>query len=131
MLRNRHTDFHLAEQILSFGRKLLFLAASQTARLFNSADLASPFSLSRPTIREYLAVLEQIFLIEQLQLWHNNLLIRLIKTPKMHMSDSDLACALLGVNSGALWQDKTLLGQLLENPYIKNYANRLIGIMKI
>ncbi|WP_331351501.1 ATP-binding protein [Cellvibrio sp. UBA7671] len=94
--------------------KLLSLAASQTARLFNSADLASPFSLSRPTIREYLAVLEQIFLIEQLQPWHNNLLSRLIKTPKMHMTDTGLACALLGVNSNALWQDKILLGQLLE-----------------
>lgn len=94
--------------------KLLSLAASQTARLFNSADLASPFSLSRPTIREYLAVLEQIFLIEQLQPWHNNLLSRMIKTPKMHMTDTGLACALLGINSNALWQDKTLLGQLLE-----------------
>jgi uncharacterized protein len=59
-------------------------------------------------------VLEQIFLIEQLQPWHNNLLSRLIKTSKMHMSDTGLACALLGVNSGALWQDKTLLRQLLE-----------------
>jgi predicted AAA+ superfamily ATPase len=44
--------------------KLLSLAASQTARLFIAAELASPFSLSRPTIREYLSLLEQIFLIE-------------------------------------------------------------------
>ncbi len=94
--------------------RLLTLAASQTARLFNSADLASPFSISRPTIREYLALLEQIFLIEQLQPWHSNRLSRLIKTPKMHLSDTGLACALLGVNSHSLWQDKTLLGQLLE-----------------
>lgn len=47
--------------------RLLTLAAGQTARLFNAADLASPFSISRPTIREYLTLLEQIFLIEQLQ----------------------------------------------------------------
>lgn len=94
--------------------KLLSLAASQTARLFNAADLASPFSISRPTIREYLALLEQIFLIEQLQPWHSNRLSRLIKTPKMHLSDTGLACALLGVNSTSLWQDKALLGQLLE-----------------
>lgn len=94
--------------------KLLTLAASQTARLFNAADLASPFSISRPTIREYLALLEQIFLIEQLQPWHSNRLSRLIKTPKMHLADTGLVCALLGVNSQSLWQDKTLLGQLLE-----------------
>ncbi len=94
--------------------KLLTLAASQTARLFNAADLASPFSISRPTIREYLTVLEQIFLIEQLQPWHSNRLSRLIKTPKMHLTDTGLACSLMGVNSQTLWQDKTLLGQLLE-----------------
>ena len=94
--------------------RLLALAASQTAHLFNAADLAAPFSISRPTIREYLALLEQIFLIEQLQPWHNNRLSRLIKTPKMHLADTGLACALLGVNSQTLWQDKALLGQLLE-----------------
>lgn len=94
--------------------QLLALAASQTARLFNAADLASPFSLSRPTIREYLTLLEQIFLIEQLQPWHSNRLSRLIKTPKMHLADTGLTCSLMGVNSQTLWQDKALLGQLLE-----------------
>lgn len=94
--------------------KLFSLAASQTARLFNSADLASPFAISRPTIREYLALLEQIFLIEQLQPWHSNRLSRLIKTPKMHLTDTGLACSLMGLNSQSLWQDKALLGQLLE-----------------
>lgn len=94
--------------------KLLALAASQTAHLFNAADLASPFSISRPTIREYLALLEQIFLIERLEPWHSNRLSRMIKTPKMHLADTGLACSLLGVNSQNLWQDKTLLGQLLE-----------------
>jgi len=94
--------------------KLLALAASQTARLFNAADLASPFSISRPTIREYLALLEQIFLIEQLQPWYSNRLSRLIKTPKMHLADTGLACSLLGVNGQTLWKDKALLGQLLE-----------------
>ena len=94
--------------------RLLTLAAGQTARLFNAADLASPFAISRPTIREYLALLEQIFLIEQLQPWHSNRLSRLIKTPKMHLADTGLASALLGVNSKTLWQDKALLGQLLE-----------------
>lgn len=94
--------------------KLLSLAANQTARLFNAADLASPFSISRPTIRDYLALLEQIFLIEQLQPWHSNRLSRLIKTPKIHLADTGLACSLLGVNSQSLWQDKALLGQLLE-----------------
>jgi hypothetical protein len=94
--------------------RLLSLAAGQTARLFNASDLAAPFSLNRVTIREYLTLLEQIFLIEQLQPWHSNRLSRLIKTPKMHLSDTGLICALLDITSTTLWQDKNLLGQLLE-----------------
>jgi predicted AAA+ superfamily ATPase len=94
--------------------RLLSLAAGQTARLFNATDLAAPFTISRPTIREYLTLLEQIFLIEQLQPWHGNRLSRLVKTPKMHLADTGLICALLGVNHQILWQDKALLGQLLE-----------------
>ncbi|MBM1143173.1 ATP-binding protein [Alcanivorax sp. ZXX171] len=94
--------------------KLLTLSAGQTARLFNASELASPFSLSRPTIREYLTLLEQIFLIEPLEPWHNNRLSRLVKTPKLHLADTGLACALLGIGSHDLWRDKALLGQMLE-----------------
>lgn len=37
--------------------RLLTFAAGQTARLTNVSDLASPFHLSRPTIREYVTLL--------------------------------------------------------------------------
>ena len=94
--------------------RLLELTAGQTARLFNAADLAAPFAVSRPTIREYLSLLEQIFLIERLQPWHSNRLSRLIKTPKLHLADTGLAAVLLGVDRDTVLQDRTLLGQLLE-----------------
>lgn len=94
--------------------RLLTLAAGQTARLLNVADLASPFQLSRPTIRDYVTLLARVFLLEELPPWHNNRLSRLIKTPKLHLGDTGLACALLGADAEALWADRALLGQLLE-----------------
>jgi len=94
--------------------KLLKLAASQTARLINVSELAAPFQVSRPTIREYVTLLERIFLIDELPPWHSNRLKRLVKTPKLHMSDSGLACALLGTTAADLWEDRVLLGQMLE-----------------
>ncbi|HWL63570.1 MAG TPA: ATP-binding protein [Steroidobacteraceae bacterium] len=94
--------------------RLLALAAGQTARLINISDLASPFQLSRPTIRDYVTLLEQVFLIDELPPWHSNRLSRLIKTPKLHIGDTGLACALLGIDVAGIWQDRTLLGQLLE-----------------
>lgn len=94
--------------------RLLALAAGQTARLFNVSDLASPFQVSRPTIHDYLTLLERVFLLEQLPPWHTNRLSRLIKTPKLHMGDTGVACALLGVDAAALTRDRTTLGPLLE-----------------
>ncbi|MCC7463507.1 MAG: ATP-binding protein, partial [Gammaproteobacteria bacterium] len=94
--------------------RLLALAAGQTARLINISDLASPFQLSRPTIRDYVTLLRQVFLIDELPPWYSNRLNRLIKTPKLHIGDTGLACALLSTDAAGLWQDRTVLGQLLE-----------------
>jgi uncharacterized protein len=95
--------------------RLLELAATQSARLFNLSDLASPFQLSRPTIGDYVTLLERIFLVELLPPWHGNRLSRLIKTPKIHLGDTGLVSALLGLDAKALSNDRQLYGQLLES----------------
>lgn len=94
--------------------RLLALAAGQSSRLLNVADLTAPFQLSRPTIRDYMTLLARLFLLEELPPWHSNRLSRLIKTPKLHLGDTGLACALLGVDAATLWADRALYGQLLE-----------------
>lgn len=94
--------------------RLLSLAASQTARLLNISEMAAPFEVSRPTIRDYVTLLERVFLLDIIPPWHTNRISRLIKTPKVHLGDTGLACALLGVDTDSLWADRQLLGQMLE-----------------
>lgn len=94
--------------------RLLALAAGQTACLVNVTELASPFQLSRPTISDYVTLLERVFLLELLPPWFTNRRSRLIKTPKLHIGDTGIACALLGVDADALTKDRSTLGQLLE-----------------
>jgi len=94
--------------------RLLTLAASQTARLINVSDLSSPFQLSRPTIRDYVTLLERLFLLEELPPWHSNRLSRLVKTPKLHIGDTGLACALMGLDAASLRDEREILGQLVE-----------------
>ncbi|MBN1449197.1 MAG: ATP-binding protein [Bacteroidetes bacterium] len=94
--------------------RLLRLAAGQTARLVNIAELAGAFQLTRPTIRDYVTLLERIFLLEHLPPWYTKRMSRLIKTPKLHVSDTGLAAALLGATGETLVRDRPLLGQLLE-----------------
>ena len=107
--------------------RLLALAAAQSARLFNLADLASPFGLSRPTIRDYVALLERVFLLERLPPWHSNRLSRLVKTPKLHFGDTGLACALLGADAAALAADRKLLGFVLETFVFQELRRQAVG----
>lgn len=94
--------------------RLLNFAAAQTARLINISDLGAPLRLSRPTIRDYVTLLEGVFLLEELPPWHSNRLSRLIKTPKLHVGDTGIACAVLNRDGAALWEDRALLGQMVE-----------------
>lgn len=94
--------------------KLLEYAAAQTAHLLNISELAGPFQLSRPTIRDYMTLLERVFLVESLPPWHVRQLSRLVKTPKIHMGDTGLACALLRTDTATLYKNRVLFGQLLE-----------------
>jgi predicted AAA+ superfamily ATPase len=94
--------------------RLLQLGAGQTSHLVNVAAMAGPFQLSRPTIRDYVTLLERVFLWEHLPPWHNNRLRRLVKTPKLHMGDTGLAAYLLGLDADGVWTDRATFGQLLE-----------------
>jgi predicted AAA+ superfamily ATPase len=94
--------------------RLLGLAAAQTACLVNVTDLSAPFQLSRPTIGDYVTLLERVFLLERVQPWHSNRLSRLVKTPKLHLGDAGIACALLGMDGAALVADRQALGRMLE-----------------
>ena len=43
-----------------------------------------------------------------------NRLSRLVKTPKLHVGDTGVACALLGMDAAALDEDRATLGPMLE-----------------
>jgi uncharacterized protein len=94
--------------------RLLAMAAGHTARLINVTDLAGPFQLARQTIHDYVTLLERVFLVERLPPWHSNRLSRLVKTPKLHMGDSGIACALLGIDALQLRDERGALGPLME-----------------
>ena len=94
--------------------RLLALAATQTGRLFNLSRLAAPFQLSRPTLGDYVVLLERVYLLERLPAWHSNRGKRLVKTPKLHVGDTGLVCALLSASASTLLANRSLLGQLVE-----------------
>ncbi len=77
--------------------RLLQLLAVRNGELLNTSGLSRELGLDRTTVREYIAVLERLFLVRRLLPWHRNVGKRLVRTPKMHVVDSGLAATLAGL----------------------------------
>jgi len=95
-------------------RRFLALLASRHGQILNKTDLAAPLGVSVPTIGEWLSILEvtgQIILVPP---YFENFGKRLIKSPKMYVGDSGLACYLLGVTSSPELERSPFLGALFE-----------------
>jgi len=95
-------------------RRFIALLASRHGQILNKTDLAAPLGVSVPTISEWLHVLEVTSQIIIVPPYFENLGKRLVKTPKVYLGDSGLACYLLGITSEAELQRSPFLGQLFE-----------------
>ena len=94
---------------------LLSIVAARCGNLLNIADLSRGIGISQTSVRRYLALLEGVFFIQLLPAWSGSLNKRLLKTPKAMITDTGLACALLGIGQQRLIDDPNMLGPLLEN----------------
>jgi hypothetical protein len=65
--------------------------------IWNAAEAARSLGVSEPTARRYLDVLSGLFMVRQLQPWHENLNKRQVKAPKVYVRDSGLLHTLLGL----------------------------------
>jgi predicted AAA+ superfamily ATPase len=67
--------------------------------VWNAADPARSLGVSMPTVRRYLDLFTDLYLVRQLQPWHENLSKRQVKAPKAYIRDSGLLHALLGLST--------------------------------
>lgn len=107
--------------------QLLSLAASRTANLLSVNSLAKGFQLNTHTVRSYINLLETMFLLERIPAWHTNRAKRLIKTPKLHIGDTGIACALMNLNVTSLEYDRLLFGHLLETFVLRELQKQVSG----
>jgi len=95
-------------------RRFLALLASRHGQVLNKTDLAAPLGVSVPTVSDWLHVLDvtgQIILVPP---YFENFGKRLIKSPKVYLGDSGLACHLLGITSPSDLERSPFLGALFE-----------------
>ena len=104
--------------------RLLRLLAVRNGELLNTAGLSRELGLHRSTVREYIAVLERLFLVRRLAPWHRNIGKRLVKTPKMHLVDSGLAATLAGLSPGDWIAKRARMGHLLESFIVHQFVTQ-------
>ena len=95
--------------------RLVGLLAARTAGLLNVSELSRSAGIPLTTLQRYLVLLEHVFLLVRVPAWYANLGKRLVRSPKLHLVDSGVACHALGVSVDRLARDPTLLGPLLES----------------
>jgi predicted AAA+ superfamily ATPase len=95
-------------------RRFLALVASRHGQILNKTDLAAPLGVSVPTITQWLGVLETTAQVLIVPPFYENLGKRLIKSPKVYVADSGLACHLLGIDTAAELAKSPFLGVLFE-----------------
>jgi len=95
-------------------RRFLALLASRHGQVLNKTDLAAPLGVSVPTIAQWLGVLETTAQILIVPPFYENLGKRLIKSPKVFVADSGLACHLLGIDSTVELTKSPFQGALFE-----------------
>lgn len=75
------------------------MLAHYHGQVWNASEFSRSFGLSDSTVRRYVDLLSDLFLVMQLQPWHENLKKRQIKSPRIFLSDSGLLHALLGLKT--------------------------------
>ena len=103
-------------------RTLAQLAALRTGQVLVISTLARDAKLNAVTAGRYLDLLEASFLIRRLPPFLKNRSSRLVKSPKLHFTDSGLAAHMAGITTLEPGRDDLLRGALFETYVAQNLA---------
>jgi len=90
------------------------MLAHYHGQVWNASEPAQALGVSQTTVRNYLDILQGVFMVRALQPWFENLGKRQVKSPKIYFRDSGILHYLLGIHteldlhthpkSGASWE---------------------------
>ena len=128
--RNDFTQTFLERDISRFGinitpitlRRFSQMLAHYLCQVWNGAEFARAMGVSKPTVKRYLDILTDTFMVRQLHIWFKSLKKRQVKSPKIYIRDSGILHSLLAlpyksifkhVKVGASWEG-FVLEQILQ-----------------
>jgi hypothetical protein len=90
------------------------MLAHMHGQLFNGNDIARSLGISESTVRRWVDLFANLYLVRLLQPWHENIGKRQVKAPKLYLNDSGMLHALLGLRNLAALESHPRCGASWE-----------------
>lgn len=107
--------------------RFITAVAARCAQMLNIADIARDADINQKQVKGWLGILETLGIIFYLHSYSNNMLKRLVKTPKLYFYDTGLICYLTKWSSTETLESGAMKGAILENYVVseimKSYLN--------
>ena len=101
--------------------------AARCGQILNVADIARDADINQKQAKDWLVILETLGIIFYLHPYSNNMLKRLIKTPKLYFFDTGIVCYLTKWSNAETLESGAMNGAILENYVVseimKTYLN--------
>ena len=101
-------------------RRLLTMCAHNQGQQLNLSKLAESLGLTHPTIRRYIDLLEQTFIVRTIPPFEINIKKRLVKSPKVFVRDSGILHQLLAIPNFNSLLGNPVFGSSWEGMVIEN-----------
>ena len=107
--------------------RFITAVAARCGQMLNVAEIARDADLNQMQVKSWLGILETLGIIFYLHPYSNNLLKRLVKTPKLYFYDTGIVCYLTRWSSAETLERGAMNGAILENYVVseimKSYLN--------
>lgn len=111
---------------LSQFERFLRLCAARTGQLLNLTALANDIGVSVPTAKRWLSILETSHQIYLLYPYYKNVGKRLVKSPKLYVTDTGLASYLMGLHEAEALLNGPSVGPLFETLVVIEVLKRFL-----
>ena len=102
--------------------RFMTAAAARCSQMLNVAEIAQDADINQKQAKDWLQILETLGIIFYLHPYSNNLLKRLVKTPKLYFYDTGLVCHLTRWSSPEVLENGAMNGAVLENYVVSEIA---------
>lgn len=107
--------------------RLLTLVALRTGQLLNFSEISRELGLPLTTVRRYLNLLETTYQVFLVPPYFTNIGKRLVKTPKLYVTDTGMACHLAAVENWQVLERQGRVGALVET-WVATELRKLISL---